>query len=75
MAVADFQDKARIRAKHYSIRTETQCVQWAKQLIVFHAGWYCQPCYTPSRRRRLLCGWRGCEGGMMYRLICAAVCC
>ncbi len=30
------QMRARIRVKHYSIRTETQYVQWAKRFILFH---------------------------------------
>jgi integron integrase len=30
------QVRARIRAKHYSIRTETQYVQWIKRYILFH---------------------------------------
>lgn len=30
------QVRARIRAKHYSIRTETQYVQWIRRFILFH---------------------------------------
>lgn len=30
------QVRDRIRAKHYSIRTETQYVQWVKRFILFH---------------------------------------
>jgi hypothetical protein len=30
------QVRYRIRVKHYSIRTETQYVQWIKRFILFH---------------------------------------
>jgi hypothetical protein len=30
------QVRDRIRVKHYSIRTETQYVQWVKRFILFH---------------------------------------
>lgn len=30
------QVRGRIRVKHYSIRTETQYVQWIKRFILFH---------------------------------------
>lgn len=26
----------KIRLNHYSVRTETQCLQWAKRYILFH---------------------------------------
>jgi hypothetical protein len=37
------QVRDRIRIKHYSIRTETQYVQWIKRFILFHGVPPCTP--------------------------------
>jgi site-specific recombinase XerD len=40
----------RIRIKHYSIRTETQYVQWIKRFILFHGVPPCTPSYRAALR-------------------------
>jgi hypothetical protein len=54
------QVRDRIRIKHYSIRTETQYVQWIKRFILFHnkrhpsrdGDWGNGSVFNASRRTR-----------------------